>query len=652
MRNEFEYELTEADCAAAMRSNNGHLLRQARNIRHEAPVTALVLAIWIWLAITLLNERNGASLAALGALALIFFLIIVKAHLRARQVAAFMVKHSAIMKGARRLRIEDEGLRVMRPAGETLMRWHTFHAVHELDSQLLIYTDPISFVQISRAAFSGPEEQAEFLALLKSRSPALTQGKAADTHNVAAATPASEDRLLAGPWRLFVNNVEAGLKLAFFMRVDASALYFSWGQLLALLALGLGLAFATEVLYVGVEGYVYLGALPDYLFIAPTILCAWLLAGLGTRRNASLMLLALVAIDPIMIVATGANLLASHHLEDVGYSHWLMQVYYGVLTWYTLAAAVAAIRLLQIPSSRFPAALLVTIITLLLPLIYVDRDDWLWYPHQTSDESAAFMKHYHALTNEEAFYAQPALLEKTLSTLKPGRAGQVEVFFVGMAGTAYQDVFKKEVDSAAELFEQRFGTAGHSLKLVNNPASVADTPAASATALRASLKKIAALMNPGEDVLFLFMTSHGLPNEFSLNFGAMRFNEMSPGVLRSILDESGIKRRVVVISACYSGSFVDALKGDNTLVITAASPDRNSFGCGNNNDFTYFGKAYFDEALRETFSFSEAFEIARPRIEKREREENFAPSSPLMAVGKDIAPVLDAFAREREAALR
>src|SRR5207344_2149888 len=114
-----------------------------------------------------------------------------------------------------------------------------------------------------------------------------------------------------------------------------------------------------------------------------------------------------------------------------------------------------------------------------------------------------------------------------------------------------------------------------------------------------TLARVAEVMDPDEDILFLFLTSHGSKDHhFTLEFGRMAFKTLDPPTLRRLLDESGIKRRVIVVSACYSGGFIDALKDDNSLVITAAAADRSSFGCSDKADFTYFGKAYFDEALR------------------------------------------------------
>jgi hypothetical protein len=98
-----------------------------------------------------------------------------------------------------------------------------------------------------------------------------------------------------------------------------------------------------------------------------------------------------------------------------------------------------------------------------------------------------------------------------------------------------------------------------------------------------------------------------------------------------------IKWKVIVVSACYSGSFIPALRDDNTLVITASSADRNSFGCDARNSMTDFGRAYFVEALKQTKSFTAAFELARTRIAAREKAEGLTPSQPQMALGKAFA---------------
>ena len=133
-------------------------------------------------------------------------------------------------------------------------------------------------------------------------------------------------------------------------------------------------------------------------------------------------------------------------------------------------------------------------------------------------------------------------------------------------------------------------------------------------------------MDPDEDILFLYLTSHGAENRhIEASLPPVPMNDLSAKQLKKMLDRSGIKWRVIVISACYSGGFIDILKGENSLVITAARKDRTSFGCANGRDYTDFGKAYFDEALRQTWSFVDAFALAKETVAKREKARGYDP---------------------------
>src|SRR5918993_1399404 len=97
-------------------------------------------------------------------------------------------------------------------------------------------------------------------------------------------------------------------------------------------------------------------------------------------------------------------------------------------------------------------------------------------------------------------------------------------------------------------------------------------------------------------------------------------------------------------SACNSGGFIEPLRDDNTLVITAAAPDRASFGCEAGRDFTYFGQAFFRDALARTRSFAIAFEIAKQIVAKQEAAEKLEHSMPQMWVGAAIKERLKHFA--------
>jgi hypothetical protein len=172
---------------------------------------------------------------------------------------------------------------------------------------------------------------------------------------------------------------------------------------------------------------------------------------------------------------------------------------------------------------------------------------------------------------------------------------------------------------------------------------------ATTTALARTLEYLGRVMDKEEDVLFLYLTSHGSEDHrLTMEFWPLQLNDVDPHSLRQMLDRAGIKWRVIAISACYSGGFVEPLRDERTLVVTASDAQRQSFGCGTESDFTYFGRAW-DEALRGTYSFTEAFEQARVRIEQREKAESLMPSNPQIFVGARVARKLDALsARLRE----
>jgi hypothetical protein len=126
-------------------------------------------------------------------------------------------------------------------------------------------------------------------------------------------------------------------------------------------------------------------------------------------------------------------------------------------------------------------------------------------------------------------------------------------------------------------------------------------------------------MNKDEDILFLYLTSHGSKeNGFVLEQNGIDLRGLPAGELASLLRDTGIRWKVVVVSACYSGAFIDPLKDDYTLVITASRHDRRSFGCDDENDFTYFGEAFFKDALPRSASFQEAFASAEQAVRARE----------------------------------
>jgi Peptidase C13 family len=244
---------------------------------------------------------------------------------------------------------------------------------------------------------------------------------------------------------------------------------------------------------------------------------------------------------------------------------------------------------------------------------------------------------------------QSTLLSGQLAAIQPQREGIRDVYFLGFAPFATEDVFKLELDSLMPLMEQRFDAKGRSLRLSNHLQTIATYPWASVGNLRRALFAIAGQMNAEEDVFVMYLTSHGSrQHDLVSRMPPIEFNEINPQVLRMLLDASGIKHRVIIVSACYSGGFIEPLKSPTTLVMTASAADRTSFGCGAESTFTYFGKAVMDEQLRKTRSFEEAFKNALPILRQREAEKKHVFSDPQLNIGSEIAPVLKALELELE----
>jgi len=237
---------------------------------------------------------------------------------------------------------------------------------------------------------------------------------------------------------------------------------------------------------------------------------------------------------------------------------------------------------------------------------------------------------------EIAQRGQPASVEQALSELQPSADGSPQLYFVGFAGYGPEAVFKREVVAVRKLFNQRFGTAGRSVALINHASTVDEFPLASAQNLDRVLQHVGRIMDPDLDTLFLFLTSHGERALLAVEMQGVKLEHLTPSMLKIMLDRSGIKKRVIVISACHSGSFIPALASPTTLVIAAARADRASFGCADKREWTYFGDAYFNRALRRETSFRKAFDRARRLVERWEVRERLVPSLPQIKGGEAL----------------
>jgi Peptidase C13 family len=131
----------------------------------------------------------------------------------------------------------------------------------------------------------------------------------------------------------------------------------------------------------------------------------------------------------------------------------------------------------------------------------------------------------------------------------------------------------------------------------------------------------------------VYMTSHGSPG--GIEIGDTMFAPKA--VANMVSNACGERPTVVIVSSCFSGVFVPALAAPNRLILTAARPDRASFGCGQALQYTFF-----DECVLKSFPASHDFPglaaLTQGCVAAREKKENMAPASePQLSVGATAA---------------
>ena len=212
-----------------------------------------------------------------------------------------------------------------------------------------------------------------------------------------------------------------------------------------------------------------------------------------------------------------------------------------------------------------------------------------------------------------------------------------DVYFVGFAGFGDQKVFRKEAELAQRVFGSRFATGSRSLLLVNDSHDRRTYPLATFDNLRAAVTAIGRRMHPDRDTLVLMLTSHGNDEDgIAITNGSLPEDALSPEDLRQILDESHIRWRIIVVSACYSGIFIPVLKNASTLIMTAADSRHSSFGCNDTRDLTYFGEALLRDALPHACSLPAAYTDMARIIRQRETDEGEIHSNPKLYVGPQM----------------
>jgi hypothetical protein len=237
--------------------------------------------------------------------------------------------------------------------------------------------------------------------------------------------------------------------------------------------------------------------------------------------------------------------------------------------------------------------------------------------------------------------SQGALLQAAVARLAPQQPGATDLFALGVAGWSELDVFPKEIEGAFASLARILPIQDRTMRLVNNRATADTFPLASRRNFAAAVHAIGLRMDKNEDVLLLVMSSHGTAAGFALQLPGGSSQVLTPHEVKTVLDGEGIKNRIVIVSACFSGTFVRPLANDDTIVLTAADERSTSFGCAAGRDWTYFGDALFRQGVQPGTNLERAFDHARILIRGWEMMDRLPPSNPQAHFGPALLAKLE-----------
>lgn len=242
---------------------------------------------------------------------------------------------------------------------------------------------------------------------------------------------------------------------------------------------------------------------------------------------------------------------------------------------------------------------------------------------------------------EYGLYEESAKLQLALDSLQVSDPQKIELYSLVVAGYGTEEVFRRESKFIENLFDSQYGNSATAMYLANSQRSLNEHPLATLTSIRKAILRIAEQMDKEHDIFFLYITSHGSKDKkISLSHNGLELEDIEAQWLGNLLKATGIKHRVVVLSACFSGGFIDDLKDPYSLIMTAAAAEKTSFGCADDSLFTYFGRAYFKESLKPGVDFRQAFFKAKKLVAKWEKEKNITRSDPQIHPNEQVVKQL------------
>jgi hypothetical protein len=400
-------------------------------------------------------------------------------------------------------------------------------------------------------------------------------------------------------------NLVAGLRLALFLPVERLAFRIGLAELVALFVASSAFDVLTDWVAYGPDAQFSWLGLGGELFSAGAVLLVAAALALAFRQRQLALAIPVIAFASYFVVQLAHTAPFALAASDESIPAWAGDAFTTALATWSVAILIrtVAVALSPVHPHRWRRAVaggLALAAPLALAPALTSTQGW-WLPPSVMADGR-----YPNPASEPVLAAQRQLLDDALSNLEDGTSGETDVYFVAFAGDARDDAIREDAFAAQRVVDERLGTQDRSIALVNSPATLLDTPMATVTNLRDTLDEIGAAIDPQEDVVVVYLDGPMTGDSaLAVEMPPLELVPITPGVLRSLLDEAGIQWRVVVVSSCRAGDFAAALASETTVVLASTA------GCASDADATRVGKALFGDALSRDGSLAQALEAAR-----------------------------------------
>jgi hypothetical protein len=230
-------------------------------------------------------------------------------------------------------------------------------------------------------------------------------------------------------------------------------------------------------------------------------------------------------------------------------------------------------------------------------------------------------------------------LTDQIQALAAERPGETDVYFLAMGGDGTESVFMRDIAVARNGLQAQFDLDNRLIELLNHR-DYERLPLATRPSLARALNALDERMNPEEDLLVVHLVSHGgKDGSLLLRQPGLELPDLTPDDFARMLEALGVRRKVLVVSACYSGNWLNRLKDENTLILTSSRDDRVSFGCGDDSEMTWFTRALYQSVGLSLASPDQMFDSIQRQIREWEEEQGMEEmhwSYPQFHLGEDL----------------